>query len=425
MKKSQWLILLVIAILILGFFALGLDHYFTLEFIQHHQQELNESIQANFLQASVIFFITYVLITAFSLPGAAVLTLLAGALFGLGYGLLLASFASTIGASLAFIIARFLFRDLIETRWGSSLQSFNQGIRKDGAFYLFTLRLIPLFPFFVINIVMALTALRLRTFYWVSQLGMLAGTFVYVNAGTQLASIQSTSDLFSAPLIGSLVLLGIFPYLARFAIRHIQMKKRYGRFSKPTQFDNNLLVIGAGAGGLVSSYIAAAVNARVTLVEKEKMGGDCLNYGCVPSKALIRSARVVEEIRQAASYGVHSTEPGIDFAAVMERVQQVIAKIAPHDSVERYQSLGVECLQGEAVIRTPWEVEVNGKRITSRNIIIATGAKPLVPPIPGLDEVDYLTSDTIWELRTPPNHLLVLGGGPSAASLPKALPASE
>jgi dihydrolipoamide dehydrogenase len=186
---------------------------------------------------------------------------------------------------------------------------------------------------------------------------------------------------------------------------------------KPAQFDYNLIVIGGGAAGLVSAYIAAAVRAKVALIEKHQMGGDCLNTGCVPSKALIRSARFIADLNKAAALGIRKAEAQFDFAEVMERVQRVIQQVAPHDSVERYTQLGVNCITGEAMIRSPWEVEVNGKRLTARHIIIATGARPAVPPLPGLTQSGYLTSDTIWNLRQQPKRLVVLGGGPIGCEL--------
>lgn len=187
-----------------------------------------------------------------------------------------------------------------------------------------------------------------------------------------------------------------------------------------SKYDYNLIVIGAGAAGLVSSYIAAATNAKVALIEKDKMGGDCLNSGCVPSKALIRSAAISKLIDRAEEFGIKNAAADIDFSAVMERVQRVIQTVEPHDSVERYTQLGVECLHGEAKITAPHSVLLNGKTLTARSIIVATGAKPFVPPIKGLDQIPYLTSDTVWNLRERPHNLAVLGGGPIGAEMAQA-----
>ncbi len=189
---------------------------------------------------------------------------------------------------------------------------------------------------------------------------------------------------------------------------------------KPRQFDRNLIVIGAGSAGLVSALIAAAVNAKVTLIEKHKMGGDCLNTGCVPSKALIKSAKVASLIKRSNEFGITVPEANVDFAAVMERVQSIIAKIEPHDSIERFQGLGVECLEGEARITSPWTVEINGNTLSTRNIIVATGARPFIPPIKNIEQIHYLTSDNLWDIRELPKRLLVLGGGPIGCELTQA-----
>jgi pyruvate/2-oxoglutarate dehydrogenase complex dihydrolipoamide dehydrogenase (E3) component/uncharacterized membrane protein YdjX (TVP38/TMEM64 family) len=432
MKKTSKIILLAFVLVSVGLFiALDLGRFLSLESLKGSQAQLQALLAERPLAVGGGFFALYVAATALSLPGATLLTLAAGAVFGLGWGLVLVSFASSIGATLAFLAARFVLRDSMESRFRQRLAEVNRGVERDGAFYLFTLRLVPLVPFFVINLVMGLTRMRAWTFYWVSQLGMLAGTVVYVNAGTQLAQIESLRGILSPGLIASFVLLGVFPLLARKLIEGLQKRKVYARWNsvRPRSFDRNLVVIGAGAGGLVSAYIAAAVKAKVTLVEAHKMGGDCLNYGCVPSKALIKSARVAHEMRHGSRYGLTDGDPAFSFKAVMQRIHEVIRAIEPHDSVERYTGLGVEVLQGHARIVNPWTVEValngGGKALfTTRNIVIAAGARPFVPPLPGLDTVGYVTSDTLWDtfaqLEEIPRRLVVLGGGPIGCELAQA-----
>jgi len=421
MKQSRTVLLLVIAGLIALFFSFDLQHYLTLDSLKSQQAAIADYRQNHPLPAIALYAALYIAVTALSLPGAAILTLAGGAVFGLLWGTLIVSFASSIGATLAFLAARFLLRDWVKSRFSARLQAIDDGVNREGAFYLFTLRLVPLFPFFMINLAMGLTPIKTRTFYWVSQIGMLAGTVVYVNAGTQLAKLDSLSGILSPALLGSFALLGVFPLGAKKMLEFIQKRKVYARWTKPARFDNNLVVIGAGAGGLVSAYIAAAVKAKVTLIEKHKMGGDCLNTGCVPSKALIRSAKLLSHIKRAKEFGIAKAEADFDFATVMERVQQVIKAVEPHDSIERYTELGVEVIQGTAKIVSPWEVEVTtadgSKTITSRAIIIAAGARPFVPPIPGIEQLSYLTSDTVWNLREKPNRLLVLGGGPIGCEL--------
>ena len=400
----------------------GLGSLLTLDHLKASRDTLQAQVQAQPLLTAALFFAIYVAAAALSIPGAVILTLAAGALFGLGWGLLIVSFASSVGALLAFLVARYLLRDAIQSRFGKALAPINEGVNKDGIFYLLTLRLVPVFPFWLINLLMGLTPMRAARFYAVSQIGMLAGTAVYVNAGTQLAAIQSPGDILSPGLLGSFVLLGLFPLLAKAGVAWLERRKIYAKWTKPRSFDRNLMVIGAGAGGLVSAYIAAAVKAKVTLVEGHKMGGDCLNFGCVPSKALIRSAKMAKQLKKAQELGVAEAAGRVDFAAVMQRVHGVIRDIEPHDSVERYTGLGVEVLQGHARITSPWTVEVKladgtTQTLTTRNIVIAAGASPFVPPIPGLKEAGFLTSDTVWGLTELPKRLVVLGGGPIGSEL--------
>ena len=413
-------VLFAIVLLIVAFFGLGGDDYLSLSFFNSQRELIEDYIAANALLASLLFFIIYVAVTALSLPGAAVLTLIAGALFGFWQGLVLVSFASSIGALLAFIVARLLFKEAIQQRFAKQLSAINQGIEQEGSFYLFTLRLIPLFPFFVINLLMGLTPIKAWTFYWVSQLGMLAGTAVYVNAGMQLAQLESVAGILSAELILAFSLLGLFPLLTKKLMDRVKASRVYKQWPKPKRYDYNLVVIGAGAGGLVSAYIAAAVKAKVLLIEKHQMGGDCLNTGCVPSKALIRSAKLKHQIAHSEHWAISAESASTDLAAVMARVNKVIQRIEPHDSVERYQGLGVEVEQGRAELLSPFSVRINNRVVTTKNIIVATGASPFVPPIEGLDQIDYLTSENIWQLQTLPKRLLVLGGGPIGCELAQA-----
>ena len=419
----------VIAAAIFGFFYFDLNTYLTLEGMKGSLDTFQSQIAQNPVLSIATFFAIYVAVTALSLPGAAILTLAAGALFGLMQGLIIVSFASSIGATLAFLVARFILRDTVRNKFKDKLNKIDEGVEKQGAFYLFTLRLVPVFPFFLINLLMGLTALKVRTFYWVSQLGMLAGTAVYVNAGTQLAQIQSLSGIVSPSLIFSFVLLGLFPWIAKAIVAIVNRRRVYKGYTKPKKFDRNLVVIGAGAGGLVTSYIAAAVKAKVTLVEAGEMGGDCLNYGCVPSKAIIKTAKVANQMRNADNYGLNAIEPSMSFKRVMARVHEVIAAIAPNDSVERYTNLGVDVVKGYAKIRDPWTVDIrksdgSTQTLTTKNIVVATGASPFVPDLPGIEDSGYVTSDTLWQkfaqLDTAPKRLIVLGGGPIGCELAQA-----
>jgi dihydrolipoamide dehydrogenase len=421
MDKKKLALAAVIVAAIAAFFVFDLKQYLTLEFFQASRAKIDAYYAAHPLTTIAIYFAVYIAVTALSLPGAAIMTLAGGAIFGLVVGTIVVSFASSIGATLAFLAARFLLRDWVQRRFGERLAAINEGVAKEGAFYLFALRLVPVFPFWLINLAMALTPIRAATFYWVSQLGMLAGTVVFVYAGTQLGQFRLTTGL-----VVAFVLLGIFPLAAKRVLAAIKSRRIYARWKdkRPARYDYNLVVIGAGSAGLVSAYIAAATKAKVALVEKHRMGGDCLNTGCVPSKALLRSAKLLSHIARSREFGIREARAEFDFAEVMERVARVVKTVEPHDSVERYTALGVDCVQGSAKITSPWTVEVDTptgrKTLTTKNIVIAAGARPFVPPIPGIEEIGYLTSDTVWNLRERPKRLVVLGGGPIGSELTQA-----
>ncbi|MDH5256961.1 MAG: FAD-dependent oxidoreductase, partial [Gammaproteobacteria bacterium] len=420
MNKTKTILILLLVTAIAIFFIFDLGQYFTLEYLKSEKDSLVSFYLQDKILTITIFTLVYIAVTALSLPGAAIMTLASGVIFGLFTGSVIVSFASTIGATLAFLVSRFVLRDSIQEKFGDKLKAMNEGIEKEGAFYLFTLRLIPVFPFFMINLLMGITRIKARQFFFVSQIGMLPGTIVYVNAGSQLGSLDSLSGILSPAIILSFALLGFFPLVAKKIIDIYKSNRVLRNYKKPKKFDFNLLVIGAGAGGLVTSYIAAAVNAKVALIEKHKMGGDCLNTGCVPSKAIIRSAKMLSYASRAKDFGFKSSSVDFEFSDVMARVHHVIKQIEPHDSVERYTDLGVDVIQGEAKLLSPYEVEVGGRVLTTKNIVVATGARPFVPDLPGLDEVGYLTSDSVWQLKEKPERFLVLGGGPIGCELAQA-----
>ena len=420
-KKSLKLILVIFLMGLIGLvFFFDLQQFLTLSYLKSRQQLLVDYYHSNTLFTILLFFVIYVITTALSIPGAAVLTLFAGALFGLLTATIIVSFASTLGATLAFLTSRFLLQDYVQTKFGTHLETINKGVQKEGEYYLFTLRLIPVFPFFLINLTMGLTPIGLLKFYIVSQAGMLPGTIVYIFAGTQLAQIDSLQGILSPGLLLAFSLLGLFPLVAKKGISLINARRKLKKFKPPKHFDYNVAVIGAGSAGLITSYISAAIKAKVVLIEKHKMGGDCLNTGCVPSKALIRTAKMLSYAKRSQEFGIQKTSVEFDFKQVMERVQSVIKKIEPHDSIERYEELGVNCLSGEAHILDPYRIKVEGRIITTKNIVLASGASPFVPPIPGIEKTDYLTSDNLWNIRELPKKLVVLGGGPIGCEMAQA-----
>ena len=420
-KNIKKIGILTLLLLVIGsYYYFDLGRFITFENLKNQQKTLVGYTDNNLLLSSLIYLSIYIISVAFGFPGAAVLTIGGGALFGLWFGTLLVSFASTIGASLNFLISRYLLKDSLEKKFPEKIKEINKGIEEDGAFYLFTLRMVPIFPFFLINLLMGLTNISLWKYFYVSQIGMFAGTIVYVNAGTQLANINSPKDIFSLEILIAFTLLGILPIFTKSIISYIKGQKFIKRYKKPKKFDYNLISIGAGSAGLVTAYIAATVKSKVALIEKHKMGGDCLNYGCVPSKALISTAKKVKLTKTALDFGLDSASIKFDFSKIMERVGRVVKNIEPHDSVERYTKLGVECFSGDAKILSPYEVEINGKTLTTKNIVIASGAEPLVPPIPGLEKIKYLTSETLWDIRNLPKRLVILGGGPIGCELAQA-----
>ncbi len=428
--KGRLLLLVVIGVAVALFFVTGLHREFSLDQLRAHFQDLHQLDARHPLALAGAYFAVYVLMATLSLPGAAILTLLGGAIFGVVWGSVLVSFASSGGALLSFLTSRYLFKDFVQARYGARFGEINAGLRRDGILFLLTLRLVPVIPYFVVNLLMGLTNMRLAAYYLVSQIGMLPATVILVQIGTQLGAEGQAVGALSWHIVTLLAALAALPWIARRLIRAWQLRRRYARWTRPRRYDRNLVVIGAGAGGLVTSYVAAAVKAKVTLIESHRMGGDCLNYGCVPSKALIKTARVASILRHAERYGLSSTTPPLSFDAVMTRVRQVIDAVAPHDSVERYTALGVEVLEGHALIVDPWTIDVtlhSGKvrRLTTRGLVVATGAAPVVPRITGIEESGYVTSETLWSklatLPSPPERVVILGGGPIGTELAQAL----
>lgn len=418
--KRIIIFLVIIASIIFGVAFFDLTSYLTFDELKQRQLELQSLVSDNSFAAAAIFFLIYVLATSVSFPGALILTLAGGALFGLVQGTLLISFASTIGALFAFLVARYFLHDFVQNKFSDRLTLINQKVKKEGAFYLLFLRLVPAFPFFLVNLVMALTPIRAWTYYWVSQLGMLPATLIYVNAGTQIAKISSPSDIASPSMIFAFVLLGILPFITKGIISALKNNRAYKKFNKPHSFEYNTVVLGGGSAGLVAGYTTSTLQGKVALVERHQMGGDCLNTGCVPSKSILRSAKFVADIKDFASYGLSNANYELEFKNIMARVHDKISIIEPKDSVARYTELGVHCEQGDAVVLSPWEVNVNDKILTAKNIIIATGATPALPNITDLDQIPYFTTDTIWSLTELPKKLLIIGAGPIGCELGQA-----
>ena len=416
-KIKRWVLIGGLVSLIMAFFIFDLGQLLTLDNLKSGYQRYLAFYQASPGQTLLIYFVVYIIVVALSLPGGGIMTLAGGALFGVLAATPVIVVAATIGATIAFWVSRYLFHDALQTRFGHHLHALNEGIERDGGLYLFSIRMIPVFPFFIVNALMGLTPITTWNYVWATSLGMIPATVVFANAGTQLASLESVGDILSLRILLSFALLAVLPWLLHKLLGIYKSRRALRGYAKPKRFDYNLMVIGAGSAGLVSAYIAATLKSRVALIEQGKMGGDCLNTGCVPSKAFIRSAKLKHEIDHAEQLGLSNATATTDFKAVMDRVHSVIKQIAPHDSIERYRKLGVDCLQGTATITSPWQVKVNDQTYSTRAIVIATGASPFVPPIPGINDLDYLTSDNLWQLTEQPGTLAILGGGPIGCEL--------
>lgn len=415
MKKT--LVFIIIILVVLAFYFFGLDAYLKFDYLKNNLFAIQRLFSEQPIVVSLIYFCIYVIATALSFPGATIITLLGGSVFGLFYGTILVSIASTIGATFAFWSSRYLFKSYVENKFPIQTRSINGHIEKEGAIYLFTLRLIPIFPFFIVNLVMGLTNISVFTYFVVSMIGMLPATVVFVFAGKSFSEISSPAGILSPKILFSFFAVGAFPYFAKMILSILKNKKLYARFKKPKTFDYNMIVIGGGAAGLVTSYLSASVNAKVALIEKNKMGGDCLNTGCVPSKALIKTTKVLSLSKKAKNYGLKNILIDFEFQEVMSRVKRVVEEVEPHDSVARYQALGVDCMAGKARIISPFEVKVNDRIYTTKNITIATGARPNIANISGVEKVKVLTSDTVWELKELPKKFLIMGAGPIGCEL--------
>lgn len=418
--KRIIIFLIIVASIILSLIYFDIGSYLSFSELKNKQADLVTLVKDNPFSAAAIYLLIYVVVTAISIPGAVILTLAGGALFGLSHGTILVSFASTLGALFAFLVSRYFLHDFVQNKFSDRLQTINQKVEKEGAFYLLFLRLVPAFPFFLINLVMALTPIKAWTFYWVSQLGMLPATIIYVNAGTQIAKISSVKDIASPSLLIALTLLGLLPLITKSLMSLINSQRVYKLFKKPSSFQYNTIVLGGGSAGLVAAYTTRTLQGKVALIEKHNMGGDCLNTGCVPSKAILRSAKFVADIKNYADFGLTDAHYDVEFKNIIHRVKQKITTIEPKDSIQRYSELGVDCEQGVAKVLSPWEVSVNGKTLTAKNIIIATGATPKLPSITNLNQIPYLTTDSVWSLTELPEKLLIIGGGPIGCELGQA-----
>lgn len=354
------------------------------------------------------------------IPGALILTLLAGAVFGWKWGTVIVSVSSTAGACCAFLLSRYFFRELIGEKYSGKGKSVLDAYESKGPLFLLSLRLVPIVPYFLVNLLMGVTRIPLATFALLSAVGMFPSTMLYVKAGVNFSQIRSVSDILSKKMLLLFCFFALIPVAANWMLPRIRFWWVMRKYPKPKSFDYNFVVVGAGSAGLVAANLGARLQAKVALVERGKSGGDCLNRGCVPSKTLLAIAKGVHHRESAESVSAPYGKAKKEYTAVRRSIQRVIEQIAPHDSFERYESLGVDCFEGNAEVISPYEVKVGEKVLTTKNVVIATGASPILPVMPGIREQGVYTSDTIWEMQDLPTRLLVLGGGAIGCELAQA-----
>ena len=421
-RKFLPLIVIIIAMALV--FAFGLDEWLNWETLRQHESNLKQTVAQHPVLLGALFVLVYTLVVALSLPAATVLTLSGGLIFGPLWGGGLTIIGATSGACLVFLATRSAFGDFFRKKAGARLQQFQQGFQRDAVSYLLMVRFIPVFPFFLVNIAAALTGVSFITFALTTAFGIAPGTFIYASVGNGISVVLAQGQapdlgiIFQPEIFLPLTGLGVLSLLPIF-IRKIQQVKRLEE-KKKKLIKTDICVIGAGSGGLSVAAGAVQMGARTVLIERDKMGGDCLNYGCVPSKALLAAADAAEQARQATKFGIQTGKIKPNYQQVQAHVADVIAEIEPHDSVERFEGLGVQVLKGAARFENANTVQVGTMRVRAKRFVIATGSKAAIPPIAGLKKVDYLTNETLFDMPEFPTHLLIIGGGAIGVEMAQA-----
>ncbi|MBA3536096.1 MAG: FAD-dependent oxidoreductase [Tatlockia sp.] len=423
-KLRSWLPLILLLGLLILFFSLRLDKYLTFTSLRENRATLISWTKEHFFMAALLYMSCYTLAVAASVPGAVFLTLAGGFLFGVVFGTVFVIVSATLGATALFFAVRTSFGDWLAKSALSWLGRMREGFQQNAFSYLLMLRLVPLFPFWVVNIVPALLGVDAKTFIITTFFGILPGSIVYVMVGNGLSHVFEANQTPNLGIIFDIKVL--LPLLALAALSFIPIlykrvnPKEQKKNPKTNQIKCDLSIIGAGAGGLSVAAVAAQLGLKVVLLESGKMGGDCLNYGCVPSKSLLAAGKIAYQLRHAAQFGISSKGLEIDFKKVMQQVHAVIKVLAKNDSVERFESLGVQVIKAVARFSGVNTLVAQDRVIEARRIVIATGSSPFKPPIPGLEDTPYLTNETIFNLTEQPKHLIVIGGGPIGCELAQA-----
>lgn len=421
----RWLPLILLIGLLVIFFSLRMDKYLTFPALRDHRASLIALTKTHYYIASLLFIACYTLAVAVSIPGAVFLTLAGGFLFGVVWGTLLVIFSATLGATLLFFAVRSALGKSLAKRASGWVKSMRKGFQHNAFFYLLTLRLIPIFPFWVVNIVPALLDVSAKIFIIATFIGIIPGTTIYAMVGNGLSQVFAANQtpnlgiIFEPKVLGpllALAALSLIPVLYQLLTR----KKTTRSISMGETIKCDLAIIGGGAGGLSLAAGASQLGLKVVLVESGKMGGDCLNFGCIPSKSLLAVAKTFYHLQRAGQFGIHAKGLVIDFPQVMMYVRKVIGNIAENDSVARFESLGVQVIQTDGQFLGVDTFEVGSAVICAKRFVIATGSSAFTPSIPGLDKVSYLTNETIFNLQELPKHLIVIGGGPIGCELAQA-----
>ncbi|HEX4987542.1 MAG TPA: FAD-containing oxidoreductase [Candidatus Binatia bacterium] len=460
MKKSRVILLVALLVVVgVGFFFLPLRQWFT---------QLESHVQSLGTLGPAAVVLAYVLCTVLLIP-ASIITLGAGTLFGLKTGFIVVVIGANLGAFCSFLLARTFLREKV-AHWAQANAKFrflDEAIGRQGFKMVLLTRLSPIFPFILLNYFLGLTAVRTGAYVLGNLFGMLPATFLFVYIGAAARDAiggptDTAADFYQQILkyVGLLATIGVVTLVTRMARRALREaeqsqegsavagKPRFDPNYRPAALDEmtivgdrydqqlidnchppgwvnptparkyNLVVIGAGTAGLVSAAGAAKLGAKVALIERNLMGGDCLNVGCVPSKAIIRAARAVVDSRNGAEFGLHSnSQPEINFAAAMERMRRLRAEISAHDSVDRFRKLGVDVYIGNGRFIGASTIEIDGTRLEFSRAIIATGARAAELPIAGLADAGYYTNETIFTFTELPRRMVVIGAGPVGCEL--------
>lgn len=420
-KLRSWLPLILLLSLLALFFIFRLDQYLSFSFLHSYQAQLIYWTNTYYILTVLLFLTLYTLAVAISLPGAIFFTLASGFLFGVFWGIVYVIIAATSGATILYFAVRTSLGNWLAKSASQWTERMRAGFQDNAFSYLLTLRLIPIVPFWVVNIIPGLLGVKPKTFILATFIGIIPGTAVFVILGSGIQNLFAMNQTPNLHVLFTPSILFPLLALAGLSLLPVIYKAKISKSSPKNSFITvDLVIIGAGPGGLSVASVATQLGLKVILVESGLMGGDCLNYGCIPSKALLASAKTAHLLRQAHNFGIEVKGVDINFLNVLKHVHDVIKELAEHDSVERFKSLGVDVIEAEARFTGKNTITAKDLEIQAKHFVIATGSNPLIPSIPGLDITPYFTNESIFNLTEQPEHLMVIGGGPIGCELAQA-----